>query len=160
MATELWMEEADWGEFTNPDIPDLFGLDVTWDVFPPNVIWTILDGDGTAVEGATLTIGGTEYTTDASGQVEIDSLAQGEYTVSLSKSGYLSYEWTETLHTGAAIEYRTVELLTLDQAGMPVAADVEAGVSYADGARTGTFVGSSHFTSVSVSVPSVEVEVG
>ncbi|KZN63666.1 CapA family protein [Pseudoalteromonas luteoviolacea] len=52
---------------------------------------TIKDATGVEVKNATLSISGTTYTTDDSGQVALPDLPQGNYTISVNKSGFQSY---------------------------------------------------------------------
>lgn len=55
----------------------------------------------TAVSGATVSLTGRSATTDSSGNYSLSSLAPGSYTVTVSKSGWLSMSKTASVTAGA-----------------------------------------------------------
>lgn len=74
----------------------------------PTVTVTVTDGDS-AVEGAKVTLGGAILYTDASGKAAFP-VAEGDYTVKASKSGYVTANTTvKATGTAASVELVLIE---------------------------------------------------
>lgn len=73
--------------------------------------------DGTnPIEGATVTIGEDEETTDSDGEATFDSVYVGANTVSVTKSGYADKTSTinvDDAHTSFEIELEVVDTITI-----------------------------------------------
>lgn len=66
-----------------------------------NVTFTVLDGDSAAVEGATVTLGGQEKTTNSSGQAVFKSLGNTSYNFTVTKEGHNEAKGAVTVATSA-----------------------------------------------------------
>jgi hypothetical protein len=77
-----------------------------------NVTFNVSDDNGALLEGATVTFDGTDYTTDADGEVIITDLANGTYPVTVSKVGYSEY--TEAVIVDGADEVVPVTLTGME----------------------------------------------
>ena len=135
-------------------------------------IWQYVSGD--PVGGATIIVqdkDGNEvanYETNVSGlpdvvpEIRVRMWAGTEetetdynpFTVTASKAGYQTYTAVITIDNP-----QEDPITLLDWSECPAEADVEAGVSYAEGTRTGIFVGSSHYAEAEILTPALEVEI-
>ncbi|MDA3868039.1 MAG: T9SS type A sorting domain-containing protein [Salinivirgaceae bacterium] len=77
-----------------------------------NVTFNVVDDNSNVLEGATVTFDGTDYTTDADGQVIITDLANGTYPVTVTKDGYSEY--TEPVIVDGADEVVPVTLTGME----------------------------------------------
>lgn len=92
----------------------------------PNVTFTVTDGEGTPVEGATVAVAGMEATTNASGQAVI-GLTDGTYTAKISAPQYMP-STKEVVVNG---ENLAVDV-TLDYVGVtePATVEISGGEEY------------------------------
>jgi len=141
MAWTTFYVEENWGQWPARTFTIFYFRDSAWNAYPPDVQWRIVDSEDVGIEGITVNIGGVDYVTDENGEIEIDDLAEGSYTIQLSKSGYPTPNWTEYLHTTAAIDIREIRYPSWGELETPSESDVKIGVSYAEGTKTGRFTG-------------------
>jgi hypothetical protein len=83
-------------------------LSVEFSLVLYNVTFNVEDENGNLLEGATVSFDGTDYTTDADGQVIVSDLANGTYPVIVTKDGYSEY--TEPVVVNGADEVVNVTL--------------------------------------------------
>jgi len=102
-----------------------------------NIQWTFVDTNGDAVEGVSVDFDSGTYsaTSDENGYVSL-WVPPGSHDITVSKSDYQAMTWAEDINDEP--EERTI--LMLDWPSTPLEADVEVGITYHGGTKTGAYV--------------------
>ncbi len=107
--------------------------------------------DGSSISGASVTIGEISVTTDSGGNFSIANLPSKEVTITITKTGYITYEGKITLKSGENrqqfVLYKTVTSASLSG----VVTDVHtgqaiSGVSVTVGSKSATTDSTGHYT--------------